>query len=71
MIDVRPLKRCCVTMALDHINAAMTYVMWHEEHLWNVSVLQRADLSTLVHRMGCAAIFAKKTKNSRSYMLLD
>jgi hypothetical protein len=47
---------CCATMTLDHISArmtkgetmisdhirtTMTYVMWREVHLWNVSVLQR------------------------------
>jgi hypothetical protein len=30
-----------VTMTSDHIRAATTYVMWPEEHLWYVSVLQR------------------------------
>jgi hypothetical protein len=30
------------------ISASMAYVLWHEEHLWNVGVLQRAHLSNLV-----------------------
>jgi hypothetical protein len=34
-------------MTLDH-SATMTYVMWHQEHLWNVSILQRVHLSNLV-----------------------
>jgi hypothetical protein len=34
-------------MASDHINATTTYVMWHEEHISNVSVLQRVNLSNL------------------------
>jgi hypothetical protein len=29
-------------MALDHESATVTYVMWREDHLWNVSVLQGA-----------------------------
>jgi hypothetical protein len=29
-------------------NSTMTYVLWCEEHLWNVSVLQRIHLSNLV-----------------------
>jgi hypothetical protein len=28
------------TVSLDHIIATMTYVIWREEHLYNVSVLQ-------------------------------
>jgi hypothetical protein len=34
----------CATMALDHTTATITYVMWHEEHLRNVSVLQSCCL---------------------------
>jgi hypothetical protein len=39
---------CCTTMASDHISARMTYMIWHEGHLWNVNVLQRVHLSSLV-----------------------
>jgi hypothetical protein len=31
------------TMTSDH-SATMTYVMWREEHPWNVSILQRVHL---------------------------
>jgi hypothetical protein len=34
---------CCSRMTSDDISARMAYVMWHEEHLWNVSVLQRVQ----------------------------
>jgi hypothetical protein len=27
-------------MNSDNMSATKTYVMWHEEHLWNVSVLR-------------------------------
>jgi hypothetical protein len=36
------------TVTLDHISTTMTYVMRHEEHLLNVSVLHRIHLSHLV-----------------------
>jgi hypothetical protein len=32
----------------DHTSATMTYVIWREEHLWNVGVLQRVYPSSLV-----------------------
>jgi hypothetical protein len=35
-------------MALEHIIVTMTYVMWREEHLLNVSILQRVHLSNVV-----------------------
>jgi hypothetical protein len=53
----------CATMPSDHISArmvygatmisyhfisSMTYLMWREEHLWNVSALQRVHLSNLI-----------------------
>jgi hypothetical protein len=38
-------------MTLDHISATMTYMMWCEEHLWNVILLQRLHLSNLVGAM--------------------
>lgn len=38
----------CSTMTLDGINSAFTYVIWHEEHLCNVSVLGRVHLSDIV-----------------------
>jgi hypothetical protein len=28
----------------DNISVTMTYVIWREDHIWNVSVLQRARL---------------------------
>jgi hypothetical protein len=39
---------CYSTMPSGHISAIMTNVMWHEERLWNVSVLQRVHRSNLV-----------------------
>jgi hypothetical protein len=45
------LKYCCMNnlrSLLDHISATTTYVMRREEHLWNVSVLQRVHKSNLV-----------------------
>jgi hypothetical protein len=35
-------------MTSDRISATTTYVMQREEHLWNVSVLQRVHLPNLV-----------------------
>jgi hypothetical protein len=32
----------------------MTYIMWHEEHLWNANVLQRVHLSNLVWCSSCS-----------------
>jgi hypothetical protein len=32
----------------DHVSARMNDVMWHEERLWNIGVLQRVHLSNLV-----------------------
>jgi hypothetical protein len=47
--DQRPLLgHCCATVALHHISATMTYMLWHEEHLWNASVLQRVQISNLI-----------------------
>jgi hypothetical protein len=40
-------------MTSDHISATMTYVMWREERLWNVSVLQRVHLPNIVCAGGC------------------
>jgi hypothetical protein len=34
-------------MNRDHIIAGTTYVMWCDERLWNVGVLQRVSLSSL------------------------
>jgi hypothetical protein len=36
------------TMTLGHMSATTTYVMWQEEHVWNVSVLHRVHLSNPV-----------------------
>jgi hypothetical protein len=33
----------------DNINSTLAYVILHEEHLWNVSVVQRVYLSNLVY----------------------
>jgi hypothetical protein len=33
---------------LDHISATTIYVIWREEHLWNINVLQRRHISNLV-----------------------
>jgi hypothetical protein len=56
-------SHCCAAIACDHISArmtqdatvtldlssaAVTYVMWHEDHLWHVSVLQRIQLNNFV-----------------------
>jgi hypothetical protein len=35
-------------MNRNNISATTTYVMWREERLWNVGVLQRVRLSILV-----------------------
>jgi hypothetical protein len=43
------LKHCWATMALDYISTIMIYVTWRQEHLWNVSVLQRVHLSNLLN----------------------
>jgi hypothetical protein len=39
---------CCLRMTSDDISAPITYVMWREEHLWNVSVLHIVHLTNLV-----------------------
>jgi hypothetical protein len=36
---------CCSTVTLDENTVTMTYVMWHEERLWNISLLQEEHLS--------------------------
>jgi hypothetical protein len=36
-------------MIWTHISVTTTYVLWREEHLWNVCVLQRVRLSNLVY----------------------
>jgi hypothetical protein len=40
------LKRA--TMTSDYTNATMPYMMWHEENLCNVSILQRVHLPNLL-----------------------
>jgi hypothetical protein len=35
-------------MASDDISATVTYMMWREVQLWNVSVLQRVHFSNLL-----------------------
>jgi hypothetical protein len=37
-----------VTINRNHVSATTTYVIWREERLWNVRVLQRVRLSNLV-----------------------
>jgi hypothetical protein len=32
---------CCSKITADDISETMTYVMWREERLWNVNVLER------------------------------
>jgi hypothetical protein len=73
----------CATMASDRISAritwgetmpgaTVTYVMWREEHLWDVSVLQRANISNPVNflyyfymkSLWFATIFTKATIKS-------
>jgi hypothetical protein len=44
------IGHCFVTVTSDHISATLTYVMWREERLWNVSVLQRVHLSSRVRQ---------------------
>jgi hypothetical protein len=39
---------CCSTITSDNISATMTHVMWREEHLWNITVLQRVNISSFV-----------------------
>jgi hypothetical protein len=52
-ISARMTKYARVTM--DNISTTVTYILWHEEHLWNVSILQRVHLSSfflyLLHRL--------------------
>jgi hypothetical protein len=36
------------TMTSAHISATATYVLWSEEHLWNISVLKKVHLLNLV-----------------------
>jgi hypothetical protein len=38
----------CTKMTTDHISATKTYVMCREEHLSNISVLQRVHVSNIV-----------------------
>jgi hypothetical protein len=47
----------------------MTYMMWREEHLWNISVLQRVNISSLVMFM-CKFII-KSMSNACDGLLLD
>jgi hypothetical protein len=46
-------------MASNIISATMTSVMWCEERLWNVSILQRVHLSSLHHQYYCTTIMKK------------
>lgn len=39
---------CNATVNWEHIDAGTTYVVWREERLWNVGVLQRIRLSIIV-----------------------
>lgn len=40
------------TMTLHH-SASMTYMMWCQEHIWNVSVLQKVQLFKFVKCKVC------------------
>jgi hypothetical protein len=46
--DVIVGTHCRSTLISDDISVAITYVMYREEHLWNVSVLKRVHLSSLI-----------------------
>lgn len=40
---------CCAVMALwNHISTTMIYVMWRQEHLWKITVLQRGHIFSLI-----------------------
>jgi hypothetical protein len=30
---------CYATITMHHISVTITYVMWHEKHLWNAKIL--------------------------------
>jgi hypothetical protein len=51
------------TMPLDDISATMTHVMWCEEYLWNVSVLQRVHFSNLVVFMFVSVVSLVNAEN--------
>jgi hypothetical protein len=63
------------TMALDRISATVTYMMWREEHLWNVSALQRLHISTLVttnnnNNLCAAIIYEEKFNNYTKWTII-
>jgi hypothetical protein len=45
-------------MSRDYISARTTYVMWSEERLWNVGVLLRVRLSSLVGIVFISGLFS-------------
>jgi hypothetical protein len=59
------------TVASDHISATTTYVVWGEERLWNVSVLQRAHLSSLVIYFDDDLITYKNGLRTRWFLYLS
>jgi hypothetical protein len=38
----------CASVASDQIIAAIIYMIYPEEHLWNIIILQRVHLSSLI-----------------------
>jgi hypothetical protein len=57
------------TMNRDYISAKTTYVMWREESLWDVGVLQSIYLSNsvILHvlLLKCAAMHTQKFKKNK------
>jgi hypothetical protein len=64
LLEPTVVKHCCTSMTGDRIRSRMTlgatvtsgrisatttYVMWRQEYLWNVSVVQRVRLPNLVY----------------------
>jgi hypothetical protein len=49
-LKVNVVTHYCTTITLDHISSTKIYIMWREEHLQNVNVLQRVHLFKFVLR---------------------
>lgn len=47
-IVVKWLSHHIGTVTSNNISVTMTYIIWHEEHLWNAIVFQKVHLSSLV-----------------------
>jgi hypothetical protein len=56
-VDISAEMAQDATITSDRIIATATYEMWSEEHLWNVSVLQRVHLSNLKLAVGYIMLF--------------